>query len=322
MTTGQDRLAGNISFIGVTTAQSAIMRVFPEWARHLDLGDVTITGHDLPLHARPQQYRDLVMSIRQHPGELGALVTTHKIDLFQACRDLFDHIDAYAMLCGEASCLSKRDGRFRARAQDPVSAGRALDEFLEPGYWDRTGAHALLLGAGGAGLAISLYLLAGRPAPDRPQRIRAVDRDPARLATMRAVHGQLNSGIPVDYLHGDDPRANDVLLAGLPPGSLVVNATGAGKDLPGSPVSDAGRFPDSGRVWELNYRGELGFLSQARRQQEAASLVVQDGWRYFIHGWTSAIEEVFGVEMKPALVDELAQIALRIRDEHAPGRPS
>ena len=29
----------------------------------------------------------------------------------------------------------------------------------------------------------------------------------------------------------------------LPEGSVVINATGAGKDFPGSPVSDAGLFP-------------------------------------------------------------------------------
>lgn len=314
--------AGNLSFIGVTTARSAIMRVFPEWARYLSLGEVSITGHDLPLHAPARRYRDLVTAIRRGRDELGGCVTTHKIDLFLACRDLFDHVDANALLCGEVSCLSKRDGRLRAHAKDPESAGRALDEFVEPGYWKRTGADALLLGAGGAGLAISLHLLTGRPAPDRPRRIRAVDRDPARLELMREVHAQLGSGVPVDYLGGDDPRANDELLAGLAPGSLVVNATGAGKDLPGSPISDAARFPDGGRVWELNYRGELGFLGQARRQEEARDLVVRDGWRYFIHGWTGIIEEVFDVRMNPELVDGLARIAWPLRDERAAGLPS
>ena len=37
-------------FIGVTTGKSSIMKVFPEWARHLSLGDVEIRGIDLVPH--------------------------------------------------------------------------------------------------------------------------------------------------------------------------------------------------------------------------------------------------------------------------------
>jgi shikimate 5-dehydrogenase len=302
----------NVTFIGVTTASSAIMRVFPAWARHLRLGGARLTGCDLPLRAQRQRYRDVVAGISAGPLEIGALITSHKIDLFRACRDMFDYVDGYAELCGEASTLSKRDGEFRALARDPVSCGRALGEFIEPGYWAATGGHALLLGSGGSGLAISLHLLTGLPPGDRPRRIIAMDRDPGRLASMRAVHDRVGAA-GVDYVRSDDPRRNDELLAALPPGSLVVNATGAGKDTPGSPVTDAGRFPDGGRVWELNYRGDLDFLRQARDQADAGGLVVHDGWRYFVHGWTSAIEEIFDLPIAGDTVDRLSEIALRIR---------
>ncbi|MGC8628512.1 MAG: shikimate dehydrogenase, partial [Acidimicrobiales bacterium] len=144
------------SFIGVTTSKSAIMRVFPAWAEPLGLGDVVIHGYDFPLHAPPESYRKVVEMLRTSQLELGGLVTTHKIDLFTACRDMFDYVDPYAELCGEVSCLSKRDGLFRAHAKDPISSGRALDEFVEAGYWSSSGAEALLFGAGGSNLAISL----------------------------------------------------------------------------------------------------------------------------------------------------------------------
>ena len=36
-------------FIGVTTGSSSIMRVFPEWAKYLGLGDVQIKGIDLEI---------------------------------------------------------------------------------------------------------------------------------------------------------------------------------------------------------------------------------------------------------------------------------
>ena len=123
------------TFIGVTTGKSAIMRVFPAWAEHLGLGDVDIFGHDLPLHAPAERYREVVQTIRADPLELGGLVTTHKIDLFTACREMFDFIDPYAALCGEVSSLSKRGGIFRAHAKDPISSGRSLDEFVADGYW-------------------------------------------------------------------------------------------------------------------------------------------------------------------------------------------
>ena len=62
-----------------------------------------------------------------------------------------------------------------------------------------------------------------------------------------------------------DPADNDAVLAGLGAGALVVNATGLGKDGPGSPLTDRARFPVDAVAWDLNYRGDLVFLQQARR---------------------------------------------------------
>ena len=301
------------AFIGVTTTQSAIMRVFPVWAEHLGLGEVEISGHDLPLHAPPERYREVVGTICSDPLELGGLVTTHKIDLFDACREMFDFIDPYAQLCGEVSSLSKRGSVFRAHAKDPISSGRSLDEFVRAGYWASSGAEVLLFGAGGSNLAISLHLMAGRPEGDRPRRIVVVNRSRARLDSMRAVHSQLASGVEVEYVHNSDPRQNDRLLETVPPGSLVVNGTGMGKDSPGSPITDEGVLPEQALVWELNYRGELGFLHQAERQAQSRGLVIEDGWRYFVHGWTCVVEEVFDVAMTPEIVRELSDLALGLR---------
>jgi shikimate 5-dehydrogenase len=301
------------SFVGVTTGKSAIVRVFPAWAEHLGLGDVVLNGHDLPLHAAPERYRALVKRLKQDPLDLGGLVTSHKLDLFAACRDLFDRVDPYAELLQECSSLSKRDGEFRAHAKDPISSGRSLDEFVEQGYWRRTGAEALLFGAGGSSLAITLHLLTARPPDDRPARVVVVNRSPGRLESMRAVHERLAVGVTVVYVENADPRQNDRLLAAAPPGSLVVNGTGMGKDSPGSPITDDGVFPEGGLVWELNYRGALDFLHQAERRAASRGLTVVDGWRYFVHGWTCVVEEVFDLELTPRLVDELAGIALRAR---------
>ena len=59
------------------------MKVFPAWAEHLGLKDAVIKGIDFPLHADPAAYREAVAFISDDPLSLGALVTTHKIDLYQ-----------------------------------------------------------------------------------------------------------------------------------------------------------------------------------------------------------------------------------------------
>jgi shikimate 5-dehydrogenase len=85
-----------------------------------------------------------------------------------------------------------------------------------------------------------------------------------------------------------------------------VNATGMGKDIAGSPLGPQARFPEEAIVWELNYRGQLDFLRQAREQAAERSLRVEEGWTYFIHGWTSVMEEVFE---RPISEDELEVLA-------------
>eukprot|EP00752_Nemacystus_decipiens_P019106 g17162.t1 len=110
-----------------------------------------------------------------------------------------------------------------------------------------------------------------------------------RLDHIRSIHGALGSDVPVDYVLAPTAQDNDAILSSLRPGSLVINATGLGKDAPGSPLTHQAKFPDNGIVWELNYRGDLVFLDQATTQAEARKLQVEDGWTYFIHGWTQRL---------------------------------
>jgi len=98
----------------------------------------------------------------------------------------------------------------------------------------------------------------------------------------------------------------------LPPYSLVVNATGLGKDAPGSPLTNACSFPENSLVWELNYRGDLLFMHQAEAQAEEKRLHVEDGWRYFIYGWTQVISEVFDIPIEGEILDRLSKIASEV----------
>jgi shikimate 5-dehydrogenase len=281
-------------FIGVTTGSSSIRTVFPLWADELGLGDVRLVGIDLPIHAPPDSYRRVVDFLARDPLSAGALVTTHKIDLYDACREMFDDVDPLARLMGETSCLAKRAGRLLCSAKDPISSGLAIEAFLPRGYWRTTGADAFLMGAGGSAIAISWYLSRPERGPDRPSRIVVSNRSPRRLETIQRVHDELGTDLPVECVHTPESADNDRVLAGLAPGSLVVNATGLGKDAPGSPLTDAARFPQSAVAWDLNYRGELKFLDQARG---AGHVRTEDGWVYFLHGWTQVIAEVFDVEI-------------------------
>jgi shikimate 5-dehydrogenase len=284
-------------FLGVTTARSSIMKVFWQWARYLELGESVIKGFDFPPHDKPEHYREAVAFIKSDPLSLGALVTTHKIDLFKACRDQFEELDDYAALMGETSCISKRDGKLVAHAKDPITSGLALEAFLPERHWEKTGAEAFVLGAGGSALAITWYLLKGEHGANRPSRIMVANRSPGRLEEMKQIHRRIGADVPIEYHHVQAPHQSDAILSRLRSGSLVINATGLGKDAPGSPLTDAAVFPPDALVWDFNYRGDLVFLQQARAQQSQRHLQIEDGWIYFIHGWTHVMAEVFHVDI-------------------------
>jgi shikimate dehydrogenase len=289
------------TFIGVSTSQSAAVRLFPAWTSELGVDDVHLVGCDLPVGAEGQRYRDLVERIKRDDRAVGALITTHKIDLFEACRDLFDEVDAYADLCQETSCLARRGGMLVAFATDPVSSRRAFDDF----HGGQAAGEVLCLGGGGSATAITVQLIERRLA----SRITVVDRSPDRLARIRGVHQRVDPGASVRYVENGDPIINDRLVAELPASSLVINATGLGKDLPGSPLSGRALFPEDGYAWDVNYRGDLRFLRQARAQSQTRRLHVEDGWRYFIHGWAVVMGQVFDIDVEGELTDRLAAIA-------------
>ena len=97
-------------------------------------------------------------------------------------------------------------------------------------------------------------------------------------------------------------------------GSLIINATGLGKDRPGSPLSDAAVFPEDALVWEINYRGDLLFQHQAEAQAKSRNLTVNDGWMYFIYGWTQVIAEVFHQEILGEKLKKMDAIAAKFNN--------
>jgi shikimate 5-dehydrogenase len=300
-------------FVGVTTGKSSIMKVFPRWMDALRRPDVVLEGIDHRIHDDPEAYRRTVARIKHDPLALGALVTTHKIDLLEAAHDLFDELDSSARLTGEVSCISRRNGRLWGHAKDPLTSGLSLDAITGADYFGRTGGHVLCFGAGGSGKAISLHLI-DKPNPaDRPRRMIITNRSPERLSHLRAMVESLETDIAFETIQNADPARNDELMESLPEGSIVINATGMGKDTPGSPVTDAGLFPRHGIAWEINYRGELDFWHQAAAQRESRDVTAADGWLYFLHGWTQVIAEVLHIDLDEPTFDRLAALAVELR---------
>ena len=287
------------------------MRIFPRWSAILGL-NCAIVGIDLPLRAPASSYRRVLQDFIADPTAKGALITAHKIDFLRACRDRLDALDAYAHVCDEVSCVIKREGKLLGFAKDPISSGQALAQFVPRGHW-RDGARDLLcLGAGGAAVAISVCM-ARADASDQPRRFILTDIAPERLESIRQVHQRLDTPLQFEYHLCANTADNDRLLSGLPRGSLVINATGLGKDKPGSPLSPAARFPQDALVWELNYRGVRDFMRGAAAQAEALNLTIEDGWKYFLHGWTEVIAEVFNLELDSETFALLSAIAANFR---------
>lgn len=270
-------------------------------------------GMDLKLNDDPENYRHAVMQIKGDPLTLGSLVTTHKVNLLKAARDLFDSLDPSAELLGEVSSISKLDGRLEGHAKDPVTGGMSVDALLGSDYFGRTGGHVLSFGAGGSARALALHFSRKEKAGDRPARMVIVNRSPRGIEELRKIAEAVASDIEFEYHCQQGQQQNDELMEGLPPGSLVINATGMGKDLPGSPITDGGRFPINGIAWELNYRGELHFLDQALAQRKERNLTVEDGWLYFLHGWTQVIAQVLHIQIDKATFGRLARVAESIR---------
>ena len=280
-------------FVGVSTTQSSIMKVFPAWAKQLGISQ-TIKGIDCKPSSDREVYRSIVNFLREDKLSLGSLVTTHKLDLLEAARDLFDSLDPYALQLAEVSSISKRDGLLRGHATDHIASGLSFDAMTKVGCVVANNPEVCILGAGGSAIALTIHFC-NIDNSSCPSKIFVTDNNEKRLKHMGKVHKRMKYQIPIEYILCRTAKNNNNAVEKLREGAIVINATGLGKDAPGSPLTDAVVFPDNGLVWDFNYRGDLIFLDQAKSQQESKNLTIHDGWNYFIHGWLSVISEVFNV---------------------------
>ena len=189
----------------------------------------------------------------------------------------------------------------------------ALEAFLPEGHWEETGAEAFCLGAGGSSIAITSYLMEARHGRNRPSRIVVSNRSLPRLEELKAIHAE--AGLPAsDRIPSHAPPGGERRLAEPSQAALAGDECHRpGQGRPGSPITAGGLFPAGGFAWDFNYRGNLLFLDQAHAQAAARQLAVEDGWVYFLHGWTRVIAKVFDVDI-PTRGDRFEEISRIARE--------
>ena len=286
----------DIVFVGVTTASSLVHRALPAWGPLLGRA-LGLRGVDIGLGADDGTYARLLGELRADDGVAGAVVTSHKAAVFRAGRALFAHLDPLAVACEEVNAISRRADGLHGWARDPVSVGRVVDRI-----WPGAQGQVVCLGAGGTAVALAHHLFATREAV----RLVCADRDHGAVENLSRLAGR-----PVLGYVGEGPW--DDLVSAAPPGSLIVNATGLGKDRPGSPTTSQARFPRRAVLWELNYRGDLQFLNAGRAQADGSGLQVHDGWQLFCHGWAAALTVILDLPDDDELGDRFAGAAQPFR---------
>jgi shikimate 5-dehydrogenase len=281
-------------FIGVTTGASSIHQIFPSWMKLAGVSGAELTGLDIPVGSPAAAYRGAIQRIADDTQARGGLITTHKVNVYRHTAGMFAAFDDDARMLGEVSCVQKQDGQLFGKAVDPAACGDALRVIFGE---RRFNGQALIMGAGGAGVALAVQLLRDHS----PPRLMLTDVSEDRLAeAARLVPCETRL---VDGIH-------DSLIADMAAGALIVNATGLGKDRAGSPVTPGVRFPPDGIAWDLNYRGDLRWLDWARMQ----GVRIVDGWDCFLFGWSRITSLVFGFELTADLFQKMRAAASNIHN--------
>ena len=311
-------------FLGIDTAGSRVHDAFATWAPAFGIPGATLRGIDLPTTTSRPTWRRLVAAMRDNPAVHGGVVTSHKLRLHRACADLFDRAEAFVELTHEVNGLDTRSG-VSVVARDvealdltlrSTGVARPADSTHPTTGTHRTahgtgpaGRPLVCLGAGGAATALLLAtrldvartLESGGPVPVTDASAIAplvvVDREPGALRALAAVAERAHLGAAPVLTEADSPERCARVVRDAPRAALVINATGLGKSGPGSPLPDAAAFRAGQAAWDLNYRGPLTFLAQAR----AAGIPTADGWDYFLAGWSCALGAITGTDPRTAL---------------------
>jgi shikimate 5-dehydrogenase len=288
-----------IVFAGITTGGSAVRRVFPQWMELLG-ESIDLETVDIPAGSPATPYRVLVSRLAADQSVRGAVITAHKRAVHDYAADLLAGTDKAARTFREISVLYRQAGRLHGTVIEPASIATTLVQMGNGNPIITQDADTVVYGAGGTAVSLIACLTdPGWPTRARPRCLHLTDISVDRLqhAHDLAVGGPDKLCVAV---HNTSGQASLGELGPLPDRSLIVNATGLGKDRPGSPVMLPAPWPQEARVWDLNYRGQLLMLDDARAAAPERRLTTHDGWLLFINGWAESLARITG---RPILAD-------------------
>jgi shikimate dehydrogenase len=285
-----------VGFLGVTTRFSAVHRVFDRWSDCLG-SRLVLRSMDLPLKSNPGAYRSFVADIRNGRNDLrGAVITSHKVGVYEAASQLLDVITPTASRLGEVGMIYWREGRLVGDASDPFAILKVARRLLTASEsWKNGPRAAIILGGGGAGVALADSLIHEKDLGCT--RVTIAEIDSERVLTLRSQISSWSPPFPVQVQLVK--HSSDDLVSGAGSGSLIANASGLGKDRPGSPISEFAVFPHGAIAWEFNYR----FIAQVQptfwdislRQAQSQTLTLEDGWDYFVWNWLEMLSNIVGL---------------------------
>jgi shikimate 5-dehydrogenase len=290
----------HVLFIGVDASHSHAMAAVPEWSSELGV-PLRVKPVDVPVGAGSDRYERIVNELLADPHAAGAVVTGHKVGMYTAAAERCVYISPDAQQLRECTVLARGRHGLAAHATDVQSIGAEVDRI-----WPGCSAPVLCLGAGGSGAALCLHLLRRRSAPPT---IVMCERDPDRAAEFADLFSTALRPRNVEVRVEDGANTWDDAVLSMPPGALIVNATGLGKTGREMPLTTEAVFPRLATVWDLNYRGPLPFLVHANDQAGKRTLRVHDGWRLFALGWLASLGALLNVHPPAGLDDTFVAIA-------------
>lgn len=201
-----------------------------------------------PMDVSEDNLASLVAALKADPRYVGgAVALPHK----QGLVALLDRLEPEAERIGAVNAIYRDGDDLVGANTDGAGALQQLEESLG----DLSGIHAVLLGLGGAGIAVAAYLAGA------VKSLRIANRTPARAEAAAVRLGTNVSAIAM-------PPSGEALASC----DLLVNCTSIGfqDGTPGSPLGEASvklmaALPESAMAYDIIYQpAETAFLAQAR----------------------------------------------------------
>ena len=287
--------------VGAEPLAQGFLDVLPKWASRFGHKSTAIMPMAAPSSADAAGYQRFVDFMRDEYHAVGAIMVSDASTLFEHSRQMFDELDGDTALLGEIGVVVRTPGTLTGLAPAKKAARQAYEHVFGDGS---NPAEALIIGATGPARALAIALsesgqrrvclttLDGKSMTDMRQRIAELPEE--RRPTLRHIESQLE---------------HDRLVTLLPPGSLVVNATGPADENTPSPVGDAALFPENGLVWDLDAVGVSSpFLDKARQQRRPRGLHLSDGPMFHQYQWLAAAAAIFGAAPTASDAEKLRKL--------------